>query len=73
MARKAGKQGAVAVEFSVNRRGELLDCKVVNSCGIKALDKAALKALHRASPFSALPDELNSPHRVLLADKFLSG
>jgi protein TonB len=70
MARKAGKQGTVAVEFSVNRQGELLGSNVVNSCGIKALDKAALKALHRASPFAALPADLNSPHTFNLQINF---
>ncbi len=70
MARKAGKQGRVAVEFSVNRQGELMESNVVNSCGTKALDKAALKALHRASPFARLPDTLNSPHRFKLQINF---
>ncbi len=70
MARKAGRQGTVAVEFSVNRQGELLGSKIVNSCGTKALDRAALKALHRASPFTKLPDNLSSPHTFNLQINF---
>lgn len=70
MARKTSKQGTVIVEFSVNQKGELLDSQVINGCGTKALDRAALKALNRASPFAPLPDGLESPHTFNLQVNF---
>jgi protein TonB len=70
MARKAGKEGTVIVEFSVNSKGDLLSSQVVSSCGTTALDKAALKALQRASPFPLLPETVDSPHRFSVQINF---
>jgi len=70
MARRAGRQGTVVVEFKVDRQGELIESHIVDSCGTRALDKAALRALHRASPFARLPDSLKSPHTFNLQINF---
>lgn len=70
MARKSGKQGTVIVEFSVNQKGKLLNSQVINGCGTKALDRAALKALNRASPFAPLPEGLKGPHTFNLQVNF---
>lgn len=74
MARKAGKQGSVVVEFSVDRNGKLLSSQIAKSCGIKQLDRAAINALKRASPFTPLPESLASPHVFnLQINFFLAG
>lgn len=70
MARKAGKEGTVVIEFSINSQGEMLSSRIINSCGTTALDKAALKALQRASPFAKLPENISSPHRFRLQINF---
>lgn len=70
MAQKAGKQGTVTVGFSVDSSGKLLNSEVVGSCGVSSLDKAALKALRRASPFAPLPEGLASPHAFSLQINF---
>ncbi len=61
MARKFGKQGTVEVKFSVDQNGKLLDKQIVSSSGFNSLDKAALRSLGQASPFSPLPDALVGP------------
>ncbi|WP_083928840.1 energy transducer TonB family protein [Geopsychrobacter electrodiphilus] len=73
MARKAGKQGKVMVEFSVDRQGKLLESRILTGCGTKVLDDAALKALTRASPFPQLPDDLPSPHKFSIQINFFLG
>jgi TonB family protein len=56
--RKSGawKQGAVAIEFEINRDGTLGDVKTLGSAGNPALDAAASQAITSAAPFSALPN-----------------
>ena len=62
--------GRVVVRFRVDRQGKLLDSKVQESSGSKALNAAALAAVRRAGPFPPLPAdstvttlEVNSPIR----------
>jgi len=49
------KQGNVAIEFFVDRRGAVAESKVLSSSGDLDMDAAALSAVRRAGPFSALP------------------
>jgi len=58
IARKRGKEGTVALEFSLDAQGMLLDSRIRESCGTNILDRAALKALADANPFSRPPTEL---------------
>lgn len=56
--RKSGawQQGAVAIEFEINRDGSLGDLKTLGSAGNPALDAAASQAITLASPFPVLPN-----------------
>jgi protein TonB len=53
-ARRRGEEGRVALRFTVNRSGQVLDVEVVTSSGSKPLDEAALDLLRHAAlpPFA---------------------
>jgi len=57
-ARKAKQQGVVTVNFTIDRRGALLDARIERSSGHALLDEAALALLQRAAPMPRLPDAL---------------
>lgn len=50
--------GMPAVTFVLDRNGNVLDCWVEKSSGREALDKAAMRTIHRANPFPPPPPEL---------------
>jgi protein TonB len=50
--------GVVRVQFSINKRGDLLDYRVLESSGFDLLDEAALEMLQRANPYPVIPDDL---------------
>jgi len=54
-ARAHGSQGAVSVEFIIDRTGSLVSSRVVHSSGSSVLDEEALAVLQRASPLPAPP------------------
>lgn len=54
-ARVRSIQGAVSVAFSIDRTGNVLDARIVNSSGSSFLDEEALAVLRRASPLPAPP------------------
>ena len=58
--------GKVVIRFSIARSGRVLRARVVKSSGSKALDKIALNAIKRASPFPPVPNgvRLNEPFSV---------
>lgn len=58
IARKRGKEGVVALEFSLDTHGTLLNSRILLSSGTTILDRAALKALTDANPFTPPPPEL---------------
>ncbi len=58
MARKSGMEGSVAIQFRIAPSGALEESRILRSSGSRALDRAALKALKRASPFATFPDGL---------------
>ena len=51
-----GITGTVLVQFVLNRAGDVTASKVTKSSGNGVLDREALEALRRASPFPAFPD-----------------
>lgn len=55
LAKRRREQGSVVVSFVVERDGRLSDVKIVSSSTIDRLDQAALKTLHRISPFKPIP------------------
>jgi protein TonB len=47
-ARERGEEGAVAVRFTVNRSGQVVDAAIVSASGSTLLDEAALRFLRQA-------------------------
>jgi len=55
---RRGEHGVAQVFFSLDRRGRLVDSRIVRSSGANALDEEALALLQRAQPFPPLPPEI---------------
>ncbi len=62
-AARAGHQGTVGVLIIINRKGELLEVKLLRSSGSGILDSEAVRAIHQASPFGPLTKRY--PHEIL--------
>ena len=56
-ARRQRLQGAVAVEFEIDRKGVLQDAAIAQSSRSRILDAAALKSVHWAT-YEAIPAKL---------------
>ncbi len=54
---RLGKQGRVALEFSIQRNGRVPDLVLRVSSGTDSLDSAALASIRLSNPFPALPQE----------------
>jgi TonB family protein len=54
---RLGRQGRVALEFSILRDGGVPDLTLRVSSGTDSLDTAALSSIRLSSPFPALPPE----------------
>ena len=52
------KQGVVKVAFTINKMGMISNLRVVQSSGVKSLDKAALTAVKNVGKFPAIPAEI---------------
>jgi len=54
-ARRRGEEGRVAIRFTVDRSGRVLDAAIIGTSGSELLDQAALALLREASlpPFPA--------------------
>jgi TonB family protein len=50
-ARRKGCEGKVIVSFQIDRRGEVGEIRLVQSCGYPELDEEGIATLRRASPF----------------------
>jgi len=48
-------EGFVTVRFVITPQGDVLNVEIINSSRQKSLDKAALKAIHAATPFPVPP------------------
>ena len=57
-AKVLGLEGRIVLKFVINRDGTLKDLQVVRSSGVDILDDEALKAIRRAAPFYAIPENL---------------
>lgn len=64
-ARASGRQGVAQVLFRMNRAGQLLSLRVLNSSGSSILDRAALDTVRRAQPLPSIPDD--RPDRMEIA------
>ncbi|MDR1084318.1 MAG: energy transducer TonB [Deltaproteobacteria bacterium] len=58
-AKSQGMVGQVKVNFTVDRQGQVISSRLVQSSGYSALDNEALALLKRVSPVPAIPPELN--------------
>lgn len=70
IARRRGEQGTVTLEFSIDAQGKVLNSRILLSSGAKILDRAALKALAEANPFSPPPAELRIEQTYQLPIQF---
>ncbi len=52
-----GIQGETIVDFSIGKDGKLVDVTLVESSGFKILDKEAIEAIRKASPFGPIPKQ----------------
>ena len=59
-ARQRGEQGTVVLSFTLNRDGSLKHYKIRQSSGSRTLDLEVKKLIKRATPFPAVPENINT-------------
>ena len=59
------KKGKLAIEFEIDRDGQIANTRLAASSGDIALDRPAWGAITGSNPFPALPREFTGPHLVL--------
>lgn len=55
LAKRMRKQGVVKVAFTISRNGIVSRLRIVQSSGVKSLDKAALQAVKKVGQFPSIP------------------
>lgn len=55
---RVGHEGGVRISFSVLSMGQIKELRLLKSSGFDELDKEAIEAVKRASPFAAFPKML---------------
>jgi len=55
---RSGHEGSTRITFSVLPSGQIKDLRLINPSGFDELDKEALDAVRRASPFLSFPEAL---------------
>ncbi len=55
-AKREGLRGIAQVRFTVSASGSVSGVSIARSAGSPVLDQAAIEAVHRASPFPAIPE-----------------
>jgi TonB family protein len=66
-AEKAVK-GRVTVSYEIARDGKIGRVKLIKGSGIPEMDKSLIKAIKRAAPFPALPEELRTDKVTIKAN-----
>ena len=59
------KKGRLAIEFAINKDGQVADMRLVASSGDVALDRPAWGSITNSNPFPALPSEFTGPYLAL--------
>jgi TonB family protein len=59
------KKGKLAIEFAVNKDGQVVDMRLVASSGDVALDRPAWGSITNSNPFPALPAEFKGHYLAL--------
>ncbi|EOG1982589.1 TPA: TonB family protein [Proteus mirabilis] len=57
-AKRKGRTGAPKVRFIVDGQGYVIACELINSSGVRSLDKEAQSVIKRAQPLPKPPEEL---------------
>jgi len=60
-----GRQGKVAIQFSINRQGGVPKLVIASPSGADALDRAAIAAISASNPFPPLPADFKGDRVVL--------
>lgn len=60
VAAKAGIGGALSVEFSIAKNGDLLYVNLLDSSGHTILDESAMKAIKTAAPYYPFPERMKA-------------
>jgi len=55
---------SLTVEFTIAQDGRLISLRLYNSTGLRALDRAAQRAIELAAPFRPLPNIFTAPSQV---------
>jgi len=71
LARRARQQGQVAVEFDINRSGDLSSVRVARSSGHSLLDRSALQAVRAVDRFPEPPAMLQENRRYQISISFI--
>jgi len=58
MARKRGFEGNPVVAFTLGRKGELVDLKIIEASNYDLLNEAALETIRRGIPYPPIPEPL---------------
>jgi TonB family protein len=56
------KKGGLAIEFAINKKGQVVDMRLVASSGDVALDRPAWGSITNSNPFPALPTEFQGKY-----------
>ncbi len=67
-AKRKGKEGRVALAFTITRGGEVKNIGVLKSSKTEILDFSAVKTVEKAAPFPELPPEHKGPETTMFVD-----
>ncbi len=74
LAQERGLTGKLVIEFAIRQDGALARLRLATSSGISILDDAALEAIRRAAPYTALPEAMGLDRLNIVASfEYLGG
>lgn len=65
---RVGHEGEARITFSVLSSGQIKDLRLLSSSGFEELDKEAMDAVRRVSPFLSFPDGFNKEKIIIELD-----